>query len=324
MTVRNLWIPKLWTPPSITGVTHYVKTGGDDGKDGLSDANAWATVGKVNGHALSAGDAVLFKASNTFSDAELDPVASGTAGNPILYGTYGGPGKASIPKNVWFTGKNYLTFDNLILGTEGNMTFQGGNAGAHSNFITIQRCWLRYPVSTNTLLGIMAFGDDWKILGTTITAAGDSAVQMTGDRCLMQGCTVAGCAYNAALGYGKHGIYLNGALGTVLNNVFVSDSANSDSAVSQRYHGATVANNRMIGWVHSIYASWKDTVKGTSRWTANECLHPSAACFKAADETQSLNEDIITQGNLLMPGLYHYSYDWAANLGSYTSADIEV
>jgi hypothetical protein len=29
--------------------TYYVKNGGNDGLDGLSDGNAWATISKVNG-----------------------------------------------------------------------------------------------------------------------------------------------------------------------------------------------------------------------------------------------------------------------------------
>lgn len=29
--------------------TYYVKNGGSDGADGLSDATAWETIGKVNG-----------------------------------------------------------------------------------------------------------------------------------------------------------------------------------------------------------------------------------------------------------------------------------
>ena len=35
--------------------TYYVKNGGDDRANGLSDANAWATIAKVNDFAKSPG-----------------------------------------------------------------------------------------------------------------------------------------------------------------------------------------------------------------------------------------------------------------------------
>jgi len=69
--------------------TYYVKNGGNDGADGLSDANAWATVAKVNDYAenpgFSDGDVIQFKRGSTFSDETL-----GYDGSTINWGTING------------------------------------------------------------------------------------------------------------------------------------------------------------------------------------------------------------------------------------------
>lgn len=44
--------------------TYYVKTGGNDSLDGLSEANAWVTITKANTAAI--GDTILFKNGDTF------------------------------------------------------------------------------------------------------------------------------------------------------------------------------------------------------------------------------------------------------------------
>jgi len=69
--------------------TYYVKNGGSDGADGLSDDNAWETVGKVNSESFSAGDIVSFNRGDTWRDTTLDNSSVGTSGNPITYTAYG-------------------------------------------------------------------------------------------------------------------------------------------------------------------------------------------------------------------------------------------
>lgn len=73
---------------SCLAATYYVKPGGNDLADGLSDATAWASIAKVNATALSAGSQVLFKAGGVYNDATLVPSGSGTSANRIIYGAY--------------------------------------------------------------------------------------------------------------------------------------------------------------------------------------------------------------------------------------------
>ncbi|MFA6288044.1 MAG: right-handed parallel beta-helix repeat-containing protein [Opitutaceae bacterium] len=72
-----------------SAATYHVKPGGSDAASGLDDANAWASVAKVNATPLAAGDQILFKSGGVYRDATLVPSGSGTSANHIVYGAYG-------------------------------------------------------------------------------------------------------------------------------------------------------------------------------------------------------------------------------------------
>ncbi|CAM3002110.1 right-handed parallel beta-helix repeat-containing protein [Rariglobus hedericola] len=94
---------------SAIAATYHVKPGGNDLADGLSDANAWATIAKVNATTLVAGDQVLFKAGGVYNDATLVPSGSGTSTNRIIYSAYGAGAKPTLttaivlPSSGWTT-----------------------------------------------------------------------------------------------------------------------------------------------------------------------------------------------------------------------------
>ncbi|MET0263901.1 MAG: hypothetical protein ABW223_13440, partial [Rariglobus sp.] len=98
---------------SAFAATYHVKPGGSDLADGLSDANAWATIAKVNATALVAGDQVLFKAGGVYRDATLVPSGSGTSANRIVYGAYG-------------TGSKPILTTAIVLPSAGWTTVGGG------------------------------------------------------------------------------------------------------------------------------------------------------------------------------------------------------
>ena len=76
---------------TLIGTTYYVKNGGNDNLDGLSDTNAWASLAKANS-VMSAGDMVLFKRGSTFTSVSEVYISaakgSGTVENPIKWGAY--------------------------------------------------------------------------------------------------------------------------------------------------------------------------------------------------------------------------------------------
>ena len=106
---------------------YYVKNGGNDGLDGLSDANAWATIGKVNGASFAAGDSVLFKRGSVFRDAALAFPSSGSSGSPITIGAYG-------------TGTKPIISGSDLKNTAGDWTDEGGNLWYLSSIVADPRC----------------------------------------------------------------------------------------------------------------------------------------------------------------------------------------
>lgn len=72
----------------LCATSYYVKNGGDDTLSGLDDANAWATITRVNTQSLVPGDSVLFQSGDVFSDETLTPV-SGNTTDAVVYGSYG-------------------------------------------------------------------------------------------------------------------------------------------------------------------------------------------------------------------------------------------
>jgi hypothetical protein len=68
---------------------YYVKNGGSDVANGLSDGTAWATIAKVNSETFSPGDSILFEKGGIWRNETLIPSNSGTANNYITYSSYG-------------------------------------------------------------------------------------------------------------------------------------------------------------------------------------------------------------------------------------------
>ncbi len=82
--------------------TYFVKPaseGGSDGYTGLSDAQAWATIGKVNLQNFANGDVICLKRGSTFTDATLtlDGISVGRSG--IVVQDYGAGNKPWINGN---------------------------------------------------------------------------------------------------------------------------------------------------------------------------------------------------------------------------------
>ena len=72
---------------------YYVKNGGIDSKTGLSDADAWGTIGKVNSINFDDNDIISFKRGSTFADEilTLDSTSAGRSGITIQDYGYGSP-----------------------------------------------------------------------------------------------------------------------------------------------------------------------------------------------------------------------------------------
>jgi hypothetical protein len=112
--------------------TLYVDSeNGDDTHDGLSAAQAWKTLAKVN-NSVQPGDLVYV--SGTFDGGYLRPNVDGTASNPIVFKAQNAViANAQYGVGLWIGGHSYLVFDGFELtGDEQPVDFLS------SSFITVR------------------------------------------------------------------------------------------------------------------------------------------------------------------------------------------
>ena len=79
--------------PPVTTPAYYVKKGGNDSLDGLTDATAWATLAK-GVSILAPGDTLYVRGGTYLQTARLSISRSGTAAAPITVSSY--PGETAI------------------------------------------------------------------------------------------------------------------------------------------------------------------------------------------------------------------------------------
>lgn len=77
---------------SLSATNYYLKSSGNDSNTGLSNAQAWATISKVNtiwaAGTFAAGDSILFNRGDTFYGT-LTVREGGTSASDIIIGAYG-------------------------------------------------------------------------------------------------------------------------------------------------------------------------------------------------------------------------------------------
>jgi parallel beta-helix repeat protein len=88
----------------VFGTNYYVASNGSDGNNGLSENSPWQTIGKVNAmmSTFVPGDQILFRRGDKFTGG-ITVTKSGTAGNPLTFGSYG---VGELPE---ITGKKIIT-----------------------------------------------------------------------------------------------------------------------------------------------------------------------------------------------------------------------
>lgn len=260
------------------GRTFYVSPKGSDRNHGLSPQHPWRTVARVDRAHLRPGDRVLFRGGATFADNTLTPPASGKAGRPIVFGSYGG-GRATLADRdgaVWFSGRKYVTFTGLVLttGTSNGVIFAGSSGT--SSHITLEHSILR---DSNYSAINQPNRDDsaWTIKDNVIEHVGDSGLILNGSGDVVSGNTIRDVGWNPALDYGKHGIYAKGPRLVVEDNT-ISGFPNG-SGISLRSRDALVTGNRISSGAIGVSFYREDRSPGTSRLIGNHIGPVSTAGF---------------------------------------------
>ena len=297
--------------PVISGTTYYVSGSGSDQNAGTSPARAWRTVARVNRAVLRPGDGVLFVGGQTFGDGDLEPSASGTAQDPIVYGSYG-HGDAVVSRGAWFV-QDHLTFDHLQFGAT---LYGGSETRGTSNAITIQNCTIA-PAPGNQALGIYANGSGWTIQNNSIANTGLSGMLVNGDAYTIVGNRIDNVGLYDA-GYNAHGIYLDASNAIITDNTITNFS---ESAVSARYRNSTIERNDISGGQIGIDFYQTDPQAGTSRWQDNTITNTTAAGIYVSDDgDHPLQESFVIRDNSLSPQS-GVRINLASTTGTYTVAD---
>lgn len=266
--------------------TYYVSAGGSNSNAGTSEAAPWLTVGKVNGASLVAGDRVLFRRGDSFTDTFLAP-KSGGSNNPIVYGAYGDVGvEPKFTAAIFMQSKSWIRLHDLRVQGAGDHDVQGVAASASGSGVTdleILRC-----VLTNLSYGVNAPNANdarWKILRCHITDINHDGAQLLGSAH-----TVAG---NVIVRTGRvpganpaHGVYAKCSTVKVLRNLIWDFDS---SGISLRYRSALVEDND-IGYGRNASAAaigWfqYDTVAGLTRILRNRISAIRAGIYVSPSDT---------------------------------------
>src|SRR5262245_61226349 len=96
----------LFLGTTAQATTYYVSPTGNDASSGTTQAQAWATITRVNqlSYSLQPGDQILFQRGGTYRGALLI-ASAGTAAQPITIGAYGSGAKpvltGAVPVAGW-------------------------------------------------------------------------------------------------------------------------------------------------------------------------------------------------------------------------------
>jgi parallel beta-helix repeat protein len=273
--------------------TFYVSLSGADSDSGTSRRDAWQTISRVNQASLQAGDRVLFQGGQTFADAALNPPASGTAGAPIVFGSYGS-GQATISQGAWFVA-NHLVFDGLRFGS----TFYGGSDRyGTSNDVTLENSVVSLPRG-NADLGVFGNGQGWTISGNQIENTGQSGLLLWGGGYRISGNTITNTGLDGAIPYNAHGIYLDAANSTITNNTITNFQ---ESGISVRYRNSTIQDNVIANGHIGIDFFQTDPQPGTGHWTRNQISGTTGAgIYVSPAGVYPTRESFVITANAINP-----------------------
>ncbi len=109
-----------------SGTNYYVKNGGNNSLSGLDDKNAWESISKVNSFSFVPGDSILFKCDNKFIGT-LIPPSNGSAGNHIVFGSYGSGDKPILTPNNVVTGITWTAYGTDGIYSTSDIPYNPGN-----------------------------------------------------------------------------------------------------------------------------------------------------------------------------------------------------
>jgi len=177
---NSFFILFLFNSVWAANTSYYVAaTSGNDSNTGLSHAQAWKTLSKVNSFSFSSGDNVYLLCGETWSSERLTTDWSGTVEDNVVIGAYymdggvetvgvNGDGKPIIDGQTTYPTSNlealistsqnvdYITIQDIEVK---NSAGYGIRAAKHTSYITVQRCKIDTTYRNNILFSGSNYGN---------------------------------------------------------------------------------------------------------------------------------------------------------------------
>lgn len=281
---RILLLLLLLLPASVQAATYFVKVGGSDAASGLSDANAWASMDKVNtvltNGTIGCGDTIAFNKNDSFtaddlsdnlkilnfactSGSRLTITTYGSGARPIIDGTaiqasvgdnYNG---YTIRDSSWITiqGLHLRKFNSYVINHGTNITiFDNEIAFSYKEAVRVKRDSAA-ELSTNVLIDSNVIhdcgdgGTNGECVYLGIDSGSNGGVEDTSNNITISNNEIYNCDDECIeLKSGVHTITISGN--------YVHDSSlttiNSGAIIVQRSHttpavhsNVTIKNNRV-------------------------------------------------------------------------------
>ncbi len=192
---------------NLFATTFYVSNSGADTNSGLSPADPWSSISKINSSTFIPGDSILFNRNDTWNERLQVPTA-GTNGLNILFGAYGAGSKPII--DVLSSDVSSIT--------------------CYRSYITFQDLVLKNSTSTTLAISVVGGCYGINVFRVEVINSGQNAIAISkgGSDILIDSVRVINATNN--------GIYLSGSEFNKLSNVivencYVSGVTNNDGIV---------------------------------------------------------------------------------------------
>jgi hypothetical protein len=138
LSIAMAFLVLIASPSLSLAATYFVSPTGNDGNSGLSDAQAWKSIAKVNSQKFTSGDDIYFKCGGTWSGVILQPNVQGVnEENRTVIGAYYGTGTIGVSGN-----KPIFDGDNLTIPTKGS--YVGLINFASKSYVTVQNIQVQW------------------------------------------------------------------------------------------------------------------------------------------------------------------------------------
>tara|TARA_B110001450_G_scaffold236794_1_gene242502 strand:+ start:361 stop:2028 length:1668 start_codon:yes stop_codon:yes gene_type:complete len=192
---------------NLFATTYYVSNSGDDRNSGLSSADPWSSISKINSSIFIPGDSILLNRNDTWNERLQVPTA-GTIGLNILFGAYGTGSKPIID----------------VLSSDVN------SISCYRSFITFQDLVLKNSTSSNLAISVVGGCYGINVFRVEIINSGQNAIAVSkgGSDILIDSVRVINALNNGII---LNGSELNKLSNVIVENCYVSGVTNNDGIV---------------------------------------------------------------------------------------------